>query len=139
VQGRAAAAGTPSATADCSSAPLSPGRENHRERLREGVDLARRMGAFGLAERANEEIAATGARPRNVVQTGLGALTASERRVAQLAADGMSNKDIAQTLFVTIKTVEVHLSHAYRKLEIGSRAQLHTALTPPQSEAPTSA
>jgi DNA-binding CsgD family transcriptional regulator len=110
-----------------------------RERLREGVDLARRMGAFGLAERANEEIAASGARPRNVVQTGLDALTASERRVAQLAADGMSNKDIAQTLFVTIKTVEVHLSHAYRKLEIGSRAQLHTALIAPQSEAPTSA
>jgi DNA-binding NarL/FixJ family response regulator len=69
----------------------------------------------------------------------LDALTASERRVAQLAADGMSNKDIAQTLFVTIKTVEVHLSHAYRKLEIGSRAQLHEALlTPSQSAAPTS-
>jgi DNA-binding CsgD family transcriptional regulator len=111
-------------------------RTEARERLREGVDLARRMGAFGLAERANEEIAGTGARPRNVVQTGLDALTASERRVAQLAADGMSNKEIAQTLFVTIKTVEVHLSHAYRKLEIGSRAQLHKALlTPPQSEA----
>jgi DNA-binding CsgD family transcriptional regulator len=111
-------------------------RMEARERLREGVDLARRIGAFGLAERANQEIAATGARPRNVVQTGLDALTASERRVAQLAADGMSNKDIAQTLFVTIKTVEVHLSHAYRKLDIGSRAQLHDALlTPPQSEA----
>jgi DNA-binding NarL/FixJ family response regulator len=111
-----------------------------RERLREGVDLARRIGAFGLAERANEEIAATGARPRNVVQTGLDALTASERRVAQLAAGGMSNRDIAQTLFVTIKTVEVHLSHAYRKLDIGSRAQLHEALlTRPQSEASSSA
>jgi DNA-binding CsgD family transcriptional regulator len=110
-----------------------------RQRLREGVDLARRMGAFGLAERANEEIAATGARPRNVVQSGLDALTSSERRVAHLAADGMSNKEIAQTLFVTIKTVEVHLSHAYRKLEIGSRAQLHKALLPPpQSKAPTS-
>jgi DNA-binding NarL/FixJ family response regulator len=105
VQGRPSAAGTPSATADCSSALPSPGLENHRERLREGVDLARRMGAFGLAERANEEIAATGARPRNVVHTGLDALTASERRLAQLAADGMSNKEIAQTLFVTIKTV----------------------------------
>src|SRR5262249_31717485 len=61
-----------------------------RERLREGVELARRLGAFGLAGRANEEIAATGARPRSVVQTGLDALTASERRVAQLAADRMS-------------------------------------------------
>ena len=115
-------------------------RTEARARLREGVDLARMVGALGLAERANEEIAATGARPRNVLQTGLDALTASERRVAQLAADGMSNKEIAQTLFVTIKTVEVHLSHAYRKLEISSRAQLHKALlTPPQSAAPTSA
>jgi DNA-binding CsgD family transcriptional regulator len=112
-------------------------RTEARARLREGVDLARRVGAFGLAERANEEIAATGARPRKVLHTGLDALTASERRVAQLAADGMSNKDIAQTLFVTIKTVEVHLSHAYRKLEIGSRAQLDKALlSPPRARRP---
>jgi DNA-binding CsgD family transcriptional regulator len=111
-----------------------------RERLREGVDLGQRVGAFGLAGRANEEIAATGARPRKVLQTGLDALTASERRVAQLAADGMSNKEIAQTLFVTIKTVEVHLSRAYRKLEVGSRAQLDKALvTPAPSPAPASA
>ena len=115
-------------------------RTEARERLQEGVDLARRLGAFGLAGRANEEIAATGARPRKILRTGLDALTASERRVAQLAADGMSNKEIAQTLFVTIKTIEVHLSHAYRKLEIGSRAQLHKALmTPAPSSAPTSA
>jgi DNA-binding CsgD family transcriptional regulator len=103
-------------------------RTEARQRLREGVELARRVGAFGLAGRANEEIAATGARPRTVFQTGLDALTASERRVGQLAADGMTNKEIAQTLFVTIKTVEVHLSHAYRKLEISSRAQLQSAL-----------
>jgi DNA-binding CsgD family transcriptional regulator len=115
-------------------------RSEARDRLREGVDLARRVGAFGLAGRANEEVAATGARPRKVLQTGLDALTASERRVAQLAADGMSNREIAQTLFVTIKTVEVHLSHAYRKLQITSRAQLGKALlTPPQGAAPTSA
>jgi DNA-binding CsgD family transcriptional regulator len=115
-------------------------RTEARELLREGVDLARRVGAFGLAERANAEIAATGARPRRVLQTGLDALTASERRVAQLAADGLSNKEIAQTLFVTIKTVEVHLSHAYRKLDISSRAQLHTALlTPAPSPTPASA
>jgi DNA-binding CsgD family transcriptional regulator len=107
-----------------------------RERLREGVDLAQRLGAFGLAGRANEEIAATGARPRKVLQTGLDALTTSERRVGQLAAGGMTNKEIAQTLFVTIKTVEVHLSHAYRKLEISSRAQLQNALLTP---APNSA
>jgi DNA-binding CsgD family transcriptional regulator len=114
-------------------------RAEARRLLREGVDLARQVGALGLAERANDEIAATGARPRNVLQTGLDALTASERRVAQLAADGMSNKEIAQTLFVTIKTVEVHLSHAYRKLQITSRAQLGEALlSPSQSAASTS-
>ena len=111
-------------------------RTEARERLREGVDLALRSGAFGLAGRANEEIAATGARPRKVLQTGLDALTTSERRVGQLAADGLTNKEIAQTLFVTIKTVEVHLSHAYRKLEISSRAQLENALLTP---APNSA
>jgi DNA-binding CsgD family transcriptional regulator len=115
-------------------------RTEAREWLREGVDLAQRLGAFGLADRANNEIAATGARPRKILQTGLDALTASERRVAQLAADGMSNKEIAQTLFVTIKTVEVHLSHAYRKLEISSRTQLDPALlTPAPSPAPASA
>ena len=115
-------------------------RTEARERLREGVDLARRVGALGLAERANEEIAATGARPRRVLRTGLDALTASERRVAQLAADGMTNKEIAQALFVTIKTVEVHLSDAYRKLEISSRAQLDKALaTPAPSPAAASA
>ena len=111
-------------------------RTEARERLQEGVDLARRVGAFGLAGRANDEIAATGARPRRVLHTGLDALTASERRVAQLAADGMSNREIAQALFVTIKTIEVHLSHAYRKLEIGSRAELQQALlTPPPTPA----
>ena len=115
-------------------------RTEARERLREGVDLARWIGAFGLAERANDEIAATGARPRKVLQTGIDALTASERRVAQLAAEGMSNKEIAQALFVTIKTVEVHLSHAYRKLEIGSRTELDTALgTSAPSPSPASA
>jgi tetratricopeptide (TPR) repeat protein len=115
-------------------------RTEARERLREGVDLARRVGALGLAGRANEEIAATGARPRKILRTGFDALTASERRVAQLAADGMSNKEIAQTLFVTINTVEVHLSHAYRKLEISSRAHLGKTLrTPAPGPAPASA
>jgi DNA-binding CsgD family transcriptional regulator len=115
-------------------------RTEARAQLREGVDLAGRIGAFGLAGRANEEIAATGARPRKVLRTGLDALTASERRVAQLAAEGMSNKEIAQTLFVTIKTVEVHLSHAYRKLDISSRAQLDKSLlTPAPSATPASA
>jgi DNA-binding NarL/FixJ family response regulator len=56
-------------------------------------------------------------------------LTPSEERVARLAADGMTNREVAQELFVTPKTVEVHLSNAYRKLEIRSRRQLAGALT----------
>jgi DNA-binding CsgD family transcriptional regulator len=99
-----------------------------RERLREGVEIAHRLGAVALVAQANDELAATGARPRRVVQTGLETLTASERRVAQLAADDMSNKHIAQALFVTVKTVEVHLSSVYRKLEISSRRQLASTL-----------
>jgi len=63
-----------------------------------------------------------------VVQTGVETLTASERRVAQMAAQGLSNKEIAQTLFVTVKTVELHLSNVYRKLRIGSRRELGAAL-----------
>jgi DNA-binding CsgD family transcriptional regulator len=63
------------------------------------------------------------------VLTGVDALTASERRVARMAAEGMSNKELAQALFVTVKAVEVHLSSVYRKLQISSRAQLAEALT----------
>ncbi|MDQ3768080.1 MAG: helix-turn-helix transcriptional regulator, partial [Actinomycetota bacterium] len=71
---------------------------------------------------------ATGARPRRAMRRGLEALTPSERRVAGLAAGGRTNREIAQALFVTPKTVEVHLSHAYRKLGVNSRSQLTGAL-----------
>ncbi len=107
-------------------------RANHRaearERLREGAELAHRIGALALVAQANQELAATGARPRTLVQTGPETLTASERRVAQLAAEGISNKEVAQALFVTVKTVEVHLSSVYRKLGIASRRELASAL-----------
>src|ERR671934_2457792 len=89
---------------------------------------AHSCGAMTLLEHANEELAATGARPRKVLLTGVASLTASERRVAHLAAEELSNKEIAQALFVTVKTVEVHLSNVYRKLEIGSRRKLGAAL-----------
>ncbi|MFZ1879113.1 MAG: LuxR C-terminal-related transcriptional regulator, partial [Gaiellaceae bacterium] len=111
-------------------------RTEARERLRQGVEIAHRIGALALIEQANNQLAATGARPRKLVQTGLETLTASERRVAQLAAEDMSNKEIAQALFVTVKTVEVHLSSVYRKLEITSRRQLASELAePPDAEA----
>jgi DNA-binding CsgD family transcriptional regulator len=62
------------------------------------------------------------------VRAGVEALTASERRVARMAAEGMTNKEIAQSLFVAVRTVEAHLHHAYQKLDISSRAQLAEAL-----------
>lgn len=103
-------------------------RSEAREYLRVGLELAHRLGAAGLEERAQTELAATGARPRRLMLSGVDSLTPSERRVAELAADNLTNKDIAQALYVTPKTVEVHLSSVYRKLEISSRAQLPEAL-----------
>lgn len=96
--------------------------------LRRGLDMAYRAGGAGVVRQAQEELSALGARPRKLVLTGLEALTGSEHRVARMAADGMTNKEIAQALFVTVKAVEVHLTNAYRKLEIRSRAQLSEAL-----------
>ena len=99
-----------------------------REPLRQALDLATVCGAEALAEHARAELHATGARPRVGALQGVGALTPSELRVARLAADGESNKAIAQSLFVTPKTVEVHLSNVYRKLGIRSRRELPGAL-----------
>jgi DNA-binding CsgD family transcriptional regulator len=99
-----------------------------REPLRHALELADVCGAQPLADSVRTEIYATGARPRTTAIRGVLALTASERRVADLAAAGQTNRDIAQTLYVTPKTVEVHLSSAYRKLGIGSRRELGRAL-----------
>ncbi len=101
-----------------------------REHLRDGLATARACGAQRLAERAHEELVATGARPRKIVRAGLDALTSSERRVARMAAAGMTNKEIAQDLFVTVRTVEAHLHHTYQKLDIASRTELGAALGP---------
>jgi DNA-binding CsgD family transcriptional regulator len=90
--------------------------------------MAHRCGAPPLAQRAEQELAATGARPRRVMLTGVESLTASERRVAQLAARALSNPEIAQALFVTRKTVEKHLSNVYTKLGVRSREELPAAL-----------
>ena len=63
--------------------------------------------------------------------TGLDSLTASERRVAELARDGLTNREIAQTLFVTARTVEGHLTSVFRKLQLDSRTELSSALGAP--------
>jgi len=95
-----------------------------REPLRRALDLAERTGAAGLAESVRRELLAAGARPRRAALTGPDALTAGERRVAALAAEGASNRQIAEHLFITQATVETHLRHAFRKLGITSRADL---------------
>jgi DNA-binding NarL/FixJ family response regulator len=103
-------------------------RSDARRPLREALDLAARGGAMALAQRARTELAASGARPRRDELRGRDALTASERRIAVLAAEGRSNREIAQALFVTPRTVETHLTHAYNKLDVTGRGQLRGAL-----------
>ncbi|HJS94336.1 MAG TPA: LuxR C-terminal-related transcriptional regulator, partial [Solirubrobacteraceae bacterium] len=109
-------------------------RENQRAEARawleRGADMAAYGGAVALNERARVELAAAGARPRReALLSGPASLTASERRIAELAATGQSNREIAQALFVTPKTVEYHLRNTYRKLDIATRAQLAEALS----------
>jgi DNA-binding CsgD family transcriptional regulator len=67
------------------------------------------------------------------VLSGVESLTPSERRVADMAAEGMTNREIAQALFVTAKTVETHLRHAYQKLDISRREELNARLEAEQS------
>ena len=99
-------------------------RRQAREPLRRGPDIAAASGASPLTERARQELTASGLRIRRDAQTGIAALTPTERRVAEHAATGATNPQIAQALFVTVKTVEMHLGNAYRKLNITSRHQL---------------
>ena len=121
--------------ADLGAAVRRAGQQaESREIPRAALDLANRCGALALTGRARAELVAAGGRPRRLVLTGLDALTPSERRIAQLAAAGLSNRDIAQNLFITSRTVEGHLTHAYQKLAITSREQLPAALTPPGSK-----
>jgi DNA-binding CsgD family transcriptional regulator len=107
-------------------------RSDAREHLRRALELATSCGAAPLAARVGIELRATGARPRRIALRGPESLTPSERRVAELAAHGHTNREIAQTLFVTPRTVEVHLTNTYRKLDISSRSQLATALSSPR-------
>jgi DNA-binding CsgD family transcriptional regulator len=101
-----------------------------REPLLEGLALAARCGARTLERRARAELAAIGVRPRRTEHAGADSLTPSERRVVELAATGGTNREIAQTLFVTEKTVETHLGRSFRKLDISSRRQLPDVLAP---------
>ncbi|HLZ96093.1 MAG TPA: LuxR C-terminal-related transcriptional regulator [Candidatus Dormibacteraeota bacterium] len=112
-------------------------RSAARELLSEALDLAARCGARALATRAREELKASGARPRSEWRTGVEALTPSELRVARLAAAGRTNREIAQTLYVTLKTVEGHLARVYEKLQIAGRGELGQGLGGEKTRVPT--
>ncbi len=106
-------------------------RSAGRDVLREALDLAQRCGAERLEERVGEELRVAGAKPRRRALSGPGSLTPAERRVALMAAGGATNREIAQALFVSLRTVEMHLTNAYRKLGDCTRAELAAVLGEP--------
>jgi DNA-binding CsgD family transcriptional regulator len=99
-------------------------RVEARDPLRKGLDLSHRGGAGMLESRARVELVAAGARPRRASLSGVDSLTTSQRRVAELAAGGLTTRQIAGALFVSPKTVEFHLRHIYSKLGVSSREEL---------------
>jgi DNA-binding CsgD family transcriptional regulator len=104
-------------------------RVEARAYLREALDAANRIGAVTVRDTAETELRASGAKPRRRSFSGPESLTASERRIAELASNGLTNREIAQTLFVTARTVEGHLTNVFRKLHVESRTALADALT----------
>jgi len=103
--------------------------EEARGPLSQAFDLAHRLGSSALGDRARAELVASGARPRRARLKGPDALTPAELRTARMAAGGLSNREIAQALFVSAKTVETQLSHAYAKLGIAGRSELASSLS----------
>ncbi|MEV4434416.1 AAA family ATPase [Streptomyces sp. NPDC049585] len=101
-----------------------------REHLRTAVALARQCGALALARAARSRLLAAGGRMGKITGSRTDMLTRTERKVAGLAGLGASNREIAEALFVTVRTVEMHLTSAYRKLAVGDRAGLAAVLWP---------
>ncbi len=104
-------------------------RREARDVLRPALDTARRRGCDALAELALAELRAAGGRPRRQRSTGVEALTARERQVAELAAAGFANAEIAERIFVTRRTVEAHMRSIFRKLGVSRRQQLAESLS----------
>jgi DNA-binding CsgD family transcriptional regulator len=116
------------ALTDLGAAQRRSGRRRQaRESLVEGLELAEECGAAPLAALARQELDAAGGPTRSALR-GPPSLTPSERRVTERARRGLTNREIAADLYVTVKTVETHLRNAYRKLEIRSRGELAEAL-----------
>jgi DNA-binding CsgD family transcriptional regulator len=99
-------------------------RREAREPLRAALECFDGIGARAFAERTRRELAATGehSRPRSDGTRGL--LTGQEAQIAGLVADGCTNSEIASQLFISLRTVEYHLSKVYRKLGVNTRTQL---------------
>jgi DNA-binding CsgD family transcriptional regulator len=118
------------ALADLAQRRLAQGsRQQARDLLGQALELADRCGADVLEDRVRTQLRLVGARPRRAQRSGPRSLTPSERQIALLAAHGKPNRQIAEELFVTQRTVEFHLGHAFRKLGIASRRELPDALT----------
>jgi DNA-binding CsgD family transcriptional regulator len=103
-------------------------RSASREPLALALDGATRCGAGLLAAMARDDLRVAGAKPRRSLISGVDSLTAAERRTAGLAATGLTNREIAQSLFLSVRTVENTLARVYRKLGISSRRELAASL-----------
>jgi DNA-binding NarL/FixJ family response regulator len=110
-------------------------RAEARGPLQKAITLSHELGAVAVLQRAQTELAATGARPRHLLLRGTEALTPRERRVAELAAQGLTTRQMAQVLFVTPKTIEYHIRHIYEKLDVRSRTDLARVLAVPHPSA----
>ncbi|MGW8063893.1 LuxR C-terminal-related transcriptional regulator [Streptomyces ziwulingensis] len=106
-----------------------------RKVLRRGWEESHALGARALHDEAHRLLLSAGARPRRAVYRGAGELTRSEKQVARLAAAGRTNLQIAEALFVTRRTVELHLTSVYRKLGLSGRKELRSALGPSRDTA----
>jgi ATP/maltotriose-dependent transcriptional regulator MalT len=107
-------------------------RANHRaaarEPLRKALELSHRGGADQLEKQARSELTAAGGRPRREMLSGVESLTPSEHRVGELASRGLTTRQIAESLYITPKTVEFHLRNIYQKLDVSSRGELADAI-----------
>jgi DNA-binding CsgD family transcriptional regulator len=123
---------------ECGAALRRLGRRREARRvLSQGLDAAARCAARPLIAYAREELRVAGARPRRDWTSGVEALTPSELRIVQLAREGRSNRQIAQILYLSIKTVEGHLARAYGKLDITTRSELGRVLGTEKARVPT--
>lgn len=102
--------------------------EAARGPLRDGIGLADRLGARSIARQGLETLRAAGGRPRRLRMAGPEALTPAERQVVDLAVGGATNREIAEALVITRKTVEWHLKKVFVKLDVSSREQLRGAM-----------